>query len=114
MGEEGRRRQALEGLLACSHLQNTPPDSGWARLLLSQLPECSPDIPVPTYSTKISNANSVWWQEEEEGGDSLGARQASLLPSQRGAVKSFLELNFFPVIYVMHAYYKTPKLCRSR
>ena len=113
----------MEASLACSHLQNTPPDPVWTRLLLSEISECSPDIPVPTYRTKISNANSVWGQEEEEGGDFLGGQQASLLPSQRarhgGAIRSFLELNFFlypylNFIHVMHAYHTTPKHCKSR
>lgn len=95
------------------------PDSVWTWLLPPQIPECSPDIPVPTYSTKISNANSVWGQEEEEGGgEFLEGICASLLPSQgarRGAaIRSWLELNFFLIIYVTCTYYKTRKYCRIR
>lgn len=99
----GGGRRAVEAPLACNHLQNTSPDSMWTRRLLSQIPECSPDIPVPTYSTKMSIANSIWGQEEEEG--EVGSSQADGRPyfSHRGLgvglqEDRFSELNFVLLI----------------
>lgn len=40
----------------------------------SQIPECSPEMPVPTYSTKTSSTSSVWGREQE--GDEVSPRAA--------------------------------------
>jgi hypothetical protein len=57
--------------------------------------QCSPEIPVPKYSTKASKANSVWGQEGEWDVNSWGAEgPTSLTEAKHGeAARSFLELN---------------------
>lgn len=85
------------------------PDSMWTWLLPPQIPECSPDIPVPTYSTKISNANSVWGQEEEEGGDESWQVDSHMCQAW-GCSKIIVGAQLFSS-YLSHAcYYKTLNL----